>query len=65
MKLQTFKEYTVDYRLRQFRSCPGGWENFGEINFIDFDSKEGQAILCEMASIPNTLDYSKYNMNSI
>ena len=48
MKLQTYKEYTVDYRLKQFRACPGGWENHGWIDFIDFDSEKGREILDEM-----------------
>ena len=45
MPLQTYKEYTVDYRLQQFRSCDGGWENGGRINFIDFKSDEGDKIV--------------------
>lgn len=48
MPLPTFKEYTVDYRLRQFRRCPGGWQNHGPIEFIDFASEEGEALLAEM-----------------
>jgi hypothetical protein len=48
MPLQTYKQYTVDYRLKQFRSCEGGWENFGPITFTEFNSKEGQAIIAEM-----------------
>jgi hypothetical protein len=52
MKLQTYIykniEYTVDYRLQQFRSCEGGWESLGEISFIEFDSELGDEILAEM-----------------
>lgn len=45
MKLQTYREYIVDYRLRQFRSQPA---NFGVIDFIDFKSERGDALLTEM-----------------
>ena len=48
MPLQTYKDYTVDYRLRQFRRCEGGWENHGLIEFIDFASEEGDRLLVEM-----------------
>ena len=48
MPLPSYKEYTVDYRLRQFRRCEGGWENHGEIEFIDFRSEEGEQLLAEM-----------------
>ena len=48
MPLQTYKDYTVDYRLRQFRRCEGGWENHGLIEFIDFKSEEGDRLLVEM-----------------
>jgi hypothetical protein len=48
MPLQTYKDYTVDYRLRQFRRCKGGWENHGVIEFIDFKSEEGDQLLAEM-----------------
>jgi len=48
MPLQTYKEYTVDYRLRQFRRCKGGWENHGVIEFIDFKSDKGDQLLAEM-----------------
>jgi hypothetical protein len=59
MPLQEYKGYTVDYRLRQFRACEGGWENHGPITFIDFRSDEGDAILCEMIK-DGVLDYSQY-----
>ena len=48
MPLQTYKDYTVDYRLRQFRRCEGGWNNHGAIEFIDFKSEEGEQLLAEM-----------------
>ena len=50
MPLQTYKGYTVDYRLRQFRKVyPGDCVcGGGEIEFIDFRSEEGDAILVEM-----------------
>ena len=48
MPLQTYKDYTVDYRLRQFRRCEGRWENHGLIEFIDFTSEEGDRLLTEM-----------------
>ena len=48
MPLQTYKDYTVDYRPRQFRRCEGGWENHGLIEFIDFKSEEGDRLLTEM-----------------
>ena len=45
---ENYKEYTIDYRLKQFRKCEGGWENLGPITFIDFKSEEGDKLLCEM-----------------
>lgn len=45
MPLQEYKGYFVDYRLRQFRSNVP----FPEvIEFIDFDSDKGDALLTEM-----------------
>lgn len=42
--LKTFKGYTVDLRLRQFRKV-----EFGKpIDFIDFDSLKGRALLDQM-----------------
>ena len=61
MKLQVYKEYTVDYRMGQFRACKGGRENFGPIELIDFKSEEGDKILCEMIA-DNVLDDSKYQI---
>ncbi len=45
MPLQIYKGYTVDYRLKQFRLCP---EDGGIIQFIDFKSDVGDALLVEM-----------------
>jgi len=59
MKLQTYKQYTVDYRMGQFRACEGGWENFGPITFIDFKSDEGDTIISEMIK-QNLFDVDKY-----
>jgi hypothetical protein len=43
-ELQTFKGYTVDFRLRQFRKVPlDAWPEF-----IEFDSPEGQELCDEM-----------------
>ena len=49
-QLPTYKGYTVDYRLKQFRMVhPGDCVcGFGTIDFIDFDSDKGDAILSEM-----------------
>lgn len=42
--LKTFQGYTVDIRLQQFRKVP-----LDELpEFIEFDSKEGQALLEQM-----------------
>ena len=43
-KLPTFKGYTVDHRLRQFRIIERGkpWE------FIEFESDQGQQLLKEL-----------------
>ena len=43
-QLPTFKSYTVDMRLREFRKA-----NFGkEIEFIPFDSPEGKELLARL-----------------
>jgi hypothetical protein len=42
--LQTFKGYTVDFRLREFRAMP----TKGPPQFIDFRSNEGAALIDEM-----------------
>jgi hypothetical protein len=45
-QLPTFKGYTVDMRLREFRKA-----NFGEkIEFIPFDSQEGKELLGRLKS---------------
>lgn len=60
MKLQIYKDWTVDYKLEQFRACKGGWENHGEITFVDFDSDKGDKILCNMID-DNAMDYTQWN----
>ncbi len=45
-ELPTFKGYTVDARLRQFRKVSHG--ESPQIEFIDFNSEEGQGLLEEM-----------------
>ena len=42
--LSTFKGYTVDFRLQQFRKV----SEEPSIAFIDFPSDEGQALLIQM-----------------
>ncbi len=42
--LQTFKGYTVDFRLREFRIFP----TKGPPEFIDFRSNEGATLVDEM-----------------
>jgi len=41
-ELPTFKGYTVDERLKQFRKVDKGKPS---IDFVDFDSEEGQELL--------------------
>ena len=43
-KLPEFKGYTVDERLKQFRKVD---RNNPSIDFVDFDSEEGQELLAE------------------
>ena len=45
-ELPTFKGYTVDKKLKQFRKAIHG-EN-PQIEFIDFDSEEGEILLDEL-----------------
>jgi hypothetical protein len=45
-ELPTFNGWTIDARLRQFRKVERG--ESPKIEFIDFDSEEGQEILAEM-----------------
>jgi len=52
-RLPTFKGYTVDRRLREFRRVKLGYsEAFKrpttEIEFVSFDSPKGQQLLSEM-----------------
>ena len=46
-ELPTFKGYTVDERLRQFRKVD---KDKPSIDFVDFDSEEGQGLLEEYES---------------
>ncbi len=41
--LPVFKGYTIDTRLKQLRYV----HDDGAIDFIEFDSEEGDAIICE------------------
>ncbi len=43
-ELPTFKGYTVDQKLKQFRKVD---KNKPSIDFVDFDSEEGQELLAE------------------
>lgn len=43
-ELPTFRGYTVDKRLKQFRKVIRGCQ----IEFIDFDSEKGKKLLAEM-----------------
>lgn len=47
-KLKTFKGYTVDLRLQQFRKIVYD-ETFGErLDFIEFTSAKGQKLLAQI-----------------
>jgi len=46
-ELPKFKGYTVDQRLRQFRKVD---KDKPSIDFVDFDSDEGQELLAEYES---------------
>jgi hypothetical protein len=46
-KLPEFRGYTVDERLRQFRKVDRSSEN-PSIEFVEFDSEEGEKLLEEM-----------------
>lgn len=43
--LPTFKDYTVDFRLKEFRKVD---RNLPSIEFIPFDSPKGRELLKEM-----------------
>ncbi len=43
-ELPTYRGYTIDKRLRQFRKVIHGCQ----IEFIEFDSEEGKELLAEM-----------------
>ncbi len=57
--LPTFKGYTVDARLRQFRMIG---TRLGETVFISFDSDKGDAMLCEYLE---TLDVNSVDFDEI
>ena len=44
-ELPKYKDYTIDERLRQFRKVN---RDEPSIEFVDFDSEEGQEMLKEM-----------------
>jgi hypothetical protein len=53
MPLQQYNGCYVDYRCRQFRTvtnAPFDSDNLPLIDFIDFRSERGDALLCEMLS---------------
>ncbi|MBD3180726.1 hypothetical protein GF312_00435 [Candidatus Poribacteria bacterium] len=56
--LPTFKGYTVDTRLHQFRKVNPDTS----IEFIDFGSEEGDKLLCEYI---DTLDKNSEEFNRI
>jgi len=45
-ELPTFKGWTIDARLKQFRKVSRG--ESPEIEFIDFNSEKGQELLAEI-----------------
>ena len=47
-ELPKFKGYTVDERLKQFRKVD---HNKPSIDFVDFDSEEGEKLLEEMNEV--------------
>lgn len=48
-QLPTFKGYTVDVRLKQFRRVDALWG----MEFIDFDTPQGEALLEELVGSIN------------
>ncbi len=46
--LPTFRGYTVDFRLRQFRKAVYGQS----LEFIDFHSRKGQNLMTEFLKTP-------------
>ena len=46
--LPTFKGYTVDYRLKEFRRVDMSTHSMDSIEFIPFDSPKGRKLLKEM-----------------
>ncbi len=55
--LGTFKGYTVDFRLKQFRKVPKD-EPHGLIEFVDFNSPKG-AKLCDQMHEAATKELNK------
>jgi len=51
-ELPTFRGYTIDPRLRQFRKVIP----YKSIEFIDFNSEKGQELLAEMRDYFSFLD---------
>lgn len=47
MRLPEYKGYIVDFRQRQFRSQP---PDHGVIEFVEFESEKGAALLAEMSA---------------
>jgi len=43
-ELETFGNWTIDRRLKQFRRCETGWDSGGKIDFVDFDTDAGEMI---------------------
>lgn len=57
-ELPTFRGYTVDKRLKQFRKVT--WQgDERNIEFVEFDSPEGQELLEEMAEYCTFLYYKE------
>jgi hypothetical protein len=61
-KLKTFKGYTVDLRLQQFRKVTGSGHDMN-IEFVDFASPEGQELLAHMHE--RAIDIANKQINQI
>jgi hypothetical protein len=59
MELPTYKNYTVDFSLKQFRKVKFTKAGYpGKIEFLDFDSEKGDRLLGEMIEkglVPNQI----------
>lgn len=63
-RLPTFKGYTVDARLREFRKIPADPDSdLYDLEFIDWRSDEGDALLVELLKNPQLI--CTYNGESI